>query len=102
MIKAVVPVIKGFADAIKTAADFIVGPINAMKDAIGGFIKFITDAFQGFYNWLVGGSLWMDLWNQVVAVAGMIPRLRVTEESSPDEPAAFPVDRRRELQRWLR
>jgi hypothetical protein len=69
-IKLVVPVIKAFAEGFKIAADFI-GPIlEGIAAGIKSFINTIQTAFQGFYTWLVGGSLWMDMWNQLLSVAG--------------------------------
>jgi phage-related protein len=68
-IKEAVPIIKGFADAFKAAADFALPIITQIKDAVVGFINVLKDAFYGFYTWLVGGSLWMDTWNALLSVA---------------------------------
>jgi phage-related protein len=70
VIKLAVPIVKGFADGFKAAADLIAPPLKTISDAVGGFIKLLTDAFQGFYDFLVGHSLWQDLWDAVVKVAG--------------------------------
>jgi hypothetical protein len=70
VIKLAVPIVKGFAEGFKTAADLIAPPLKTISDAVGGFIKLLTDAFQGFYDFLVGHSLWQDLWDAVVKVAG--------------------------------
>lgn len=48
--------------AVKTA-------VSGMTAAIGGFIQWLKDTFQGFYNFLVGGSLWVDLWNAMIKIA---------------------------------
>jgi hypothetical protein len=68
-IKAAVPVIKAFADVFKDAADFALPIITQIKDAVVGFIDALKDAFYGFYTWLVGGSLWQDMWNTLASVA---------------------------------
>jgi len=68
-IKEAVPIIRGFAEAFKAAADFALPIITQIKDAVVGFIDALKDAFYGFYQWLVGGSLWMDMWNALVSVA---------------------------------
>jgi phage-related protein len=70
--KEAAPYVKAFAEAIKTAADFIVGPIATMRSLIIGFLDALHDAFQNFYNWLVGASLWQDLWNGLVNVASAV------------------------------
>jgi phage-related protein len=69
VIKIVVPVVRAFAEGFKEIADIITPPLKIIIDAIGGFIKTLTDAFQGFYDFLVGHSLWQDLWNGVADVA---------------------------------
>jgi phage-related protein len=71
-IKALVPLIKDMADGFKQMADFVIEPINTMKALVIGFLDALHDAFQNFYNWLVGGSLWQDLWNALVNVASAI------------------------------
>jgi len=68
VIKEVAPVIHMIADAFKVAADFISPIIATLRDTIGGFLTWLHDAFQGLYAWLVGGSLWQDMWNQVISV----------------------------------
>jgi phage-related protein len=69
VIELAVPIVKGFADGFKAAADLIAPSLKTISDAIGAFIKTITDAFQGFYDWLVGKSLWQDLWSGLSTVA---------------------------------
>ena len=76
IIKAIAPYVREFAEAFKAAVDFIAPILGQIKDAIVGFLDALKNAFQGFYDWLVGGSLWMDMWNQLLAVAGeLISRL---------------------------
>jgi phage-related protein len=65
----VVPTVKMIHEAFQTASEIIGPPLKMIADAVGGFIKTLHDAFEGFYNWLVGGSLWMDMWNQLLSVA---------------------------------
>ena len=67
-IKEAAPYIKMAAQAFKDAADFIVPPIQAMMKTIGDFIAWLRDTFQGFYNWLVGKSLWSDMWGAVASL----------------------------------
>jgi len=74
-IKEAVPVIRGFAEAFKDAADFALPIITGIKDAVVGFIKVLKDAFYGFYTWLVGGSLWQDMWNELLKVASGVGNL---------------------------
>ncbi len=69
VIKEVAPYIKMLAEAFKAAADFIAPIISTIRDAIGGFLGWLHDAFVAFYNFLVGGSLWTDLWNRIVSIA---------------------------------
>jgi phage-related protein len=40
-----------------------------LRDVIGGFIGWLRDTFDAFYNFLVGHSLWQDLWNGLADVA---------------------------------
>ena len=72
VIKFVAPYIKQFAEAFKAAADFISPILGQMSKDIGAFIDWLKTAFQGFYTWLVGGSLWMDMWNQLLAIASQM------------------------------
>jgi len=74
-IKEAVPVIRGFAEAFKAAADFALPIITGIKDAVVGFINVLKDAFYGFYTWLVGGSLWQDMWNELLKVASGVGNL---------------------------
>jgi hypothetical protein len=69
VIELAVPIVKGFADGFKAAADAIAPPLKTISDAVGGFITLLTDAFQGFYDFLVGHSLWQDLWDGVTSIA---------------------------------
>jgi len=68
VIREIAPYIKMIAGAMKEAADLIVPPIQAMMKTIGEFIAWLHDTFQGFYNWLVGKSLWQDMWGAVLNV----------------------------------
>jgi len=71
-IRLVAPVIKAFAEGFKEAAE-IAGPwITKIVDAVSGALTTIRTAFEGFYNWLVGKSLWQDLWNQILNIAGTV------------------------------
>ena len=69
VIRAVVPVIKMFAEGFKEAADFIAPIITTLRETIGGFLTWLHDSFDAFYKWLVGGSMWQDMWGQVLSVA---------------------------------
>jgi phage-related protein len=69
IIKAVTPIIKTFADDLKTAADILTPVLKQIHDAIAGFLDGLKTLFQGFYNWLVGASLWTDMWNQMLTIA---------------------------------
>jgi phage-related protein len=69
IIKEVAPYIKAFAQAFRDAADFVTPILTQIVGAIRSFVADLRVAFQGFYDWLVGGSLWTDLWNQVVMIA---------------------------------
>lgn len=71
-IKFVAPYIKMLAEAFKEAADFIAPILVTIKDAVGGFLSWLHDAFEAFYNFLVGHSLWQDLWNGLVTVVQSI------------------------------
>jgi hypothetical protein len=72
IIKDVAPYIKQFADAFKAAADFITPILKEIHDATTGFLDALKNAFQGFYNWLVGASLWTDMWNQMLVIASRL------------------------------
>jgi len=67
-IKTVAPYIKMLAEAFKDAAEFIAPFLTMIRDSVGGLLSWLHDAFEGFYNFLVGHSLWQDLWNGLVAV----------------------------------
>jgi hypothetical protein len=72
-IKTAAPYIKMLAEAFKDAAEFITPILVTLRDVIGGFISWLHDTFEAFYNFLVGHSLWQDLWNALADVArGMI------------------------------
>jgi phage-related protein len=68
-IKAVVPIIRMIADAFKEAADFLAPIIRSIVDAVAWFFAQLRNAFQGFYDWLVGKSLWTDLWANMQSIA---------------------------------
>jgi phage-related protein len=70
VIKEVSPYIKAFAQAFKDAADFITPILTQIVGAVRAFTDDLRTIFQGFYTWLVGGSLWTDLWDAVLAIAG--------------------------------
>jgi phage-related protein len=72
IIKEVAPYIKAFAQAFRDAADFVTPILTQIVAAIRAFTADLRSAFQAFYNWLVGGSLWTDLWNQVVAITSQM------------------------------
>jgi len=67
--EVVVPTVKMIHEAFQTASEVIGPPLKAIADAVGGFLKILHDSFQGFYDWLVGGSLWSDMWNQMLTAA---------------------------------
>jgi phage-related protein len=76
IIKEVAPYIKAFAEAFKEAADFITPILTVMVDNVLGFLDALEKAFQGFYNWLIGASLWRELWNAMATLTTeMISRL---------------------------
>jgi DNA-binding ferritin-like protein len=68
VIRDVAPYIKMLGQAFKEAADLIAPPIRAMMTAIGEFLTWLHDTFDAFYNWLVGHSMWTDMWDAMVAV----------------------------------
>jgi phage-related protein len=68
VIQFLIPIIREFAAAFKAAADFITPILSQISGAIGGFLKTLHDAFQGFYDWFVGGSMWQDMWNAVIEI----------------------------------
>jgi phage-related protein len=76
IIKEVAPYIKAFAEGFKEAADFITPILKQVVDAIEWFCGMVKLGFQTLYTWLVGGSLWSDLWDSVINIAsGAIGRL---------------------------
>jgi hypothetical protein len=78
VIRDVAPYIKLLGQAIKECADIIGPPLRAMITDIGEFLTWLHDSFDAFYKWLVGGSLWQDLWDGVVdVVKGVGPALLV-------------------------
>jgi phage-related protein len=68
VLREMAPYIKLIAGAFKEAADILVPIIETLMKVIGGFISWLRDSFQGFYNWLVGKSLWQEMWGAVVSV----------------------------------
>jgi hypothetical protein len=72
IIKEVAPYIRAFAEAFKAAAEFITPILAQIKTAVEGFLSALRTAFEGFYNWLVGGSLWMDMWNALLSIASQM------------------------------
>ena len=76
IIKAVAPYIKAFAQGFKEAADFITPILKQVVEAIEWFCGAVKLGFQTLYTWLVGGSLWSDLWDSVINItSGAIGRL---------------------------
>jgi hypothetical protein len=67
-IRLVTPVIALFAQGFKDLADIIGPAITWIMTTLGAFWKWLTDGFQAFYDWLVGHSLWQDLWNAVLSI----------------------------------
>ncbi len=78
LIRLVIPVVKLFAQGFKEAADIITPPLKIIGDGVRAFLALLTDAFQAFYDWLVGHSLWADLWDKVLAIASTIGTTLVT------------------------
>jgi phage-related protein len=72
VIKEVSPYIKAFAQAFKEAADFITPILKQIVDAVKAFTDTLHMIFQDFYNWLIGRSLWIDLWNQIALVTNQM------------------------------
>jgi len=70
IIKEVAPYIKAFAEGFKEAADFIAPILKQIVDAVQWFCDMVKLGFQTLYTWLVGGSLWSDLWDSVINIAG--------------------------------
>jgi phage-related protein len=68
-IRLIIEVVKAFAQGFKEAADFIAPILVQITTAVTGFLTSMQDAFKGFYDWLVGGSLWQDMWNAIVTIA---------------------------------
>jgi len=72
VVQVLTPIIHLIADAFKAAADFLVPILTAIRNAVGGFFDWLMKGFQAFYDWLVGHSLWQDLWNAVLSVVADI------------------------------
>ena len=68
VIQFLIPIIREFAEAFKVAADFIAPVLGEIGRFIGDFLKTVHEAFQAFYNWFVGGSMWQELWDKVVSI----------------------------------
>jgi len=68
VIKEVAPYIKGFAQAFKEAADFITPILTQIVGGIRIFIDAMKTLFQNFYNWLIGASLWRDMWQAILTL----------------------------------
>jgi len=69
-IRGTAPYIKMLAEAFKAAAEFITPALVAIRDAVGGFLSWLHGAFEGFYKWLVGGSMWQEMWGNLLVAAG--------------------------------
>jgi phage-related protein len=67
-IKLVTGAVRLFAQGFKEAADFITPILAQITSAVTGFLTSMQGALQAFYDWLVGGSLWQDLWNAVISI----------------------------------
>jgi hypothetical protein len=68
IIKDVAPYIREFATMFKDAADFISPILKQIVDAVRTFTTDLRTIFQEFYNWLIGKSLWIELWDAVTSV----------------------------------
>lgn len=68
-LQGVALVVGAFANAFKIAADFIAPIIKTLTEIIGGFLTWLRNAFDAFNKWLVGGSMWQDMWNALLSVA---------------------------------
>jgi hypothetical protein len=68
LIRLLVPVIHWFATGFKEAADIILPPLEVIRNAVGGFLTWLSQGFQAFYDWLVGHSLWVKLWDMVTSL----------------------------------
>jgi phage-related protein len=62
--------IKIFTDAWQAAEDFLKPILTDITTALTDFVNAIEKLFQDFYDWLVGTSLWNDLWNAILDIAG--------------------------------
>ncbi len=78
LIRLIIPVVKLFAQGFKEAADIITPPLKIIGDGVRAFLALLTDVFQAFYDWLVGHSLWQDLWDKVLSIASTIGTTLVT------------------------
>jgi phage-related protein len=68
VLKEMAPYIKMIAGAFKEGAEILAPVIESLVKMIGGFIGWLRETFEGFYNWLVGKSLWQDMWGAVLSV----------------------------------
>jgi phage-related protein len=59
-----------FTDAWQAAENFLKPILTDITTALTDFVTAIEKLFQDFYDWLVGTSLWTDLWNQILDIAG--------------------------------
>jgi hypothetical protein len=69
VIQAIIPIVKFFAAGFKEAADIIAPPLTWLVGAIKTALTDIHSAFQAFYDWLIGKSLWPELWDAVGKIA---------------------------------
>jgi phage-related protein len=60
--------IKVFTDAFQAAEDLLKPIIAAITTALTDFLNAVQKLFKSFYDWLVGASLWSDLWNAVMQI----------------------------------
>jgi phage-related protein len=83
IIKEVSPYIKAFAQAFKDAADFIKPILTTMVGDVRSFLDALEKAFHDFYNWLIGASLWRDLWTAMSTLTTqMVSQLLTTIRDS--------------------
>jgi hypothetical protein len=118
LLPVLLPLVDGFIAIIDTLTDFAAGikgaidwleklwnamtaganeAVKGMKDSVMGAGEYVTDAFKGVYKTLVGGSIWPDMWKEMIkeTVASMdeisatigvavVEIARLLEDQSPD------------------
>ena len=58
----------GILDAFTFAANEISTPLDTIRKAVESFLGALKADFQGFYDFLVGKSLWPDLWDALIKI----------------------------------